>query len=76
MPLFDRMEKYFEELGTTLPTESDIILKLNEIRNCIVHNNGEIWDDQDKRARLIDALRPFVGNTLSYSLLDVINEAR
>ncbi|GGH46492.1 hypothetical protein Q9R46_16190 [Paenibacillus sp. RRE4] len=75
LSLLERFELFMkEEAGAVLPTGAnrDRILDLNKIRNCIVHNDGNIWEEESKRAELISIISP--DPTIEYSLMEVINE--
>ncbi|HJV47227.1 MAG TPA: hypothetical protein VJ824_16035 [Bacillota bacterium] len=77
LSLFERIEMYLkDEVGAVLSAgkEREKIINFNLIRNCLVHNNGDIWDktEGDKREKLINAINK--NELISYSLMDIINE--
>lgn len=49
--------------------------EINSIRNCVVHNNGKIWDEVTNRGKhrtLMNACTSF--NSITHKKIDVINE--
>lgn len=75
LSIFERFELFVQDAASmSLPSEQlrHRIKDLNIIRNCIVHNDGDIWDEQPKRDQLEEIIDKEA--FIVYSLMDVIDE--